>query len=490
MESADLPRLDLIVFLAYILGICGWGIYWRRCHKPSDLFLAGRSMGWFPIGLSVMVTLFSAINFLAFPTEVMEHGLYVLASLPVFVVIAVPVTRIFIPFFHGMKLTSLYEYLEHRFDRRTRLLGSGLFILWRLFWMATAVYASALLLSRVTGIPVWLLIGIAAVASGAYTAFGGMRAVMWTDVAQSVILLGSITAALWMALRAQPEGWTGIWATASSNGNLQPFQPFDADFLSWDPRIRITLWSALIGTSVAFLTRYTADQMVVQRYFTGRSLQSVVKGFWCNVIAALVALAILTLLGLAIVASGSESDAPGMARFAAFAAALPLGLTGLLAAGLLAATMSSVDSGVNACLAAWMTDFKQRTPTGSHYRYWVWILTVAIVVLAFLVGQTGDLFTIVNRVINGIGSPLLALILLAMFSRTCNARGAWMGGLIGTIVSIWISFGWDNLALHYYALVNLAVTLIACRLASAITAKDNPVSISQLAWTWYSRHQK
>ena len=485
--------LDVAVFLTYLLGIAGFSCALHRRRQPSDVFLAGRAMGWFPIGLSVMITLFSAVNFVAFPTEVMGYGLYVLASLPVFVLVAIPITRIFIPFFHGMRLTSLYAYLEARFDRRTRLLASGLFILWRLFWMATALYATARMLGAITGLSFHLLIVLAGGVAAFYTAMGGIRTVMWTDVVQFILLLAGIGGALWVAVETQEQGWTGVWVQARAGGQLRPFLPFDPEFLSWRPTVRISLWSGLIGTFVAFLARYGADQMVVQRYFTARSLRAAVRGFWWNTLAALVALLLLTFLGLAIAAGSGESTAPAMARFGAFAKALPYGLTGLLAAGLLAATMSSVDSGLNACLAAWMTDFEGRPTEAAsdwrqerRYRRFVFLLTAITILLAYVVGRTGDLFAVVNRVINGMGSPLLALILLGMFSRTCNARGAWIGGLVGTLLSLAISFGWDGLALHYYAVANLLATLAACWLASAATGSRDPVTADQLAWTWYA----
>ena len=487
-----MTRLDAAIVLAYLIGITVFSYVLHRQRRSADVFLAGRAMGWFPIGLSVMITLFSAVNFVAFPTEVMDHGLYVLASLPVFVLVAFPVTRVFIPFFHGMRLTSLYAYLEQRFDRRTRWLAAGLFIFWRLCWMATALYASARILGTVTGLPHQALMIAAGGVAALYTAVGGMRTVMWTDVVQFLLLLTGLGGALWVAAAAPEPGWAGLWSQARTGGSLRPFVPFDPAFLSWRPTVRITLWSGLIGTFVAFLTRYAADQMVVQRYFTARHLRAAVRGFWWNVWAALTALLLLTFLGLAIAGGYAEEGVPAMARFGAFARSLPYGLTGLLAAGLLAATMSSVDSGLNSCLASWMTDFEGRSAgvdwrQERRYRVLVSGLAAVAIALAFVVGRTGDLFAIVNRVINGVGSPLLALVLLAMFSRSCNARGAWIGGWIGIAASLAVSFGWEGLALHYYAVVNLLITLAACLLASLCNARRDPVTAGQSAWTWYAR---
>lgn len=483
-----MTALDLTAFLTYLLGVIAFSWVLNRRRPTPDVFLAGRKMGWFPIGLSVMITLFSAVNFVAFPTEVIDHGLYVLSALPVFFLVAIPMTRIFIPFFHQMRLTSIYAYLELRFDRRTRLLAGALFLLWRLFWMAAALYATARMLGVITGVPYPALILLAGGVAALYTALGGIRTVMWTDVIQFAVLFGGILAALWMAVSGRPDGWAGFWRAAAGSGQLRPFHPFDPEFLSWDPSVRITLWSGLIGTFVAFLTRYGADQMVVQRYFTARSPRAAVRGFQWNILAAVTALSLLALLGIAISVLQGDAQTSGMARFGNFAKALPYGLTGVLAAGLLAATMSSVDSGLNACLAVWMTDFEGATSAlmservrKFRYRRLTGLFSVLTIVLAFVVGQAGDLFSVVNRVINGIGSPLLALMLLGMFSPSCNARGAWIGGLIGIILSLAISFGWTGLALHHYAVVNLLLTLAACLAVSAVTSRSDPVTPKQRA---------
>ena len=486
-----MTRPDLAAFLIYLTGILGFSVILNRRRHSRDVFLAGRRMGWFPIGLSVMVTVFSAVNFVAFPTEVMAHGLYVLVSLPVFLLVMPVITRVFIPFFHEMRLTSVYAYLERRFDRRTRRLAAGLFLLWRLFWMGAALHASAAVLAAVSGLSYAALVLTAGGLAALYTALGGIRTVMWTDVVQFAVLFGGILAALGMALARQPEGWAGFWRAAEGGGHLQPFRPFDPEFLSASPTVRISLWSGLLGTFVAFLTRYGADQMVVQRYFTARTPGAAARGFRWNILAALVSLSLLALLGIAIPVLDGGAELPAMARFGHFARSLPFGLTGVLAAALLAAAMSSVDSGLNACLTVWMTDFEGRTPRRisarervRRYRRLSVPFTLCTVLLAFLIGRTGDLFSVVNRVINGIGSPLLALMLLGMFFPRCNARGACIGGGAGTVFSLAVSFGLDGVSLHYYAVINLLLTLAACLAVSACTSRQSPVTPEQRAWLW------
>jgi len=464
-----MKTLDWTVVAVYtaLIFFMGWFLRSRR-RSAADFFLAGRSMGWFPIGISVMVTMFSAVNYLAFPGEVYGHGLYVIASLPVFFLVAFPITRFWIPFFHRMRLTSAYEYLEERFDLRVRRLASGIFVVWRLFWMATALFASGRILGAVTGMPVvWIIFAGGVVATG-YTFLGGIRAVMWTDVLQFFVLFGGIV--LGLVYAAGNGGLGEILAVARQGGRLKPFLPFDPGFLSLDPTVRITMWSTLIGVSVAFLSRYGADQVVMQRYFTARNPDAARKGIWLNAVVSVFSLSLLALTGLALYALAMRNGNPAQPAAGALASMIrsfPKGITGLIAAGLLAATMSSIDSGMNACSAAWITDLRPRGGANvlRRGRALTAVLGCVSISIAFmlipLTAAAGGLFMMVNRVVNAIGSPLLALFLLGMFFRRANARGVFYGGIIGFAASILISLLVKPLALHYYAVLNLLVTLVA-----------------------------
>lgn len=506
---------DYIVLCAYLLAMLGIGWALRvRSGKHEDFFLAGRRMGWFPIGLSVMVTVFSAINYVAFPNEVFGYGLYVIVALPVFLLAAWPVTRIWMPFFHSMRLTSAYEYLEHRFDVRVRALASGLFILWRLFWMATALYAAAGIMAMLTGLPSAAIILLGGLVATAYTFLGGMRAVMWTDVLQFFVLFGGI--ALGVCYSMGDGGIGSILSLARDGGRLKPFVPFDPAFLSLDPRIRMTLWSGLIGVLVAFLSRYGADQVVMQRYFTARNLRTAQRGLWLNAAAAVVSLTLLAFFGLAIYAHAVKTGALppldwsqvsplqrkgiAMKQLAAMIQSFPPGVTGLVVAGLLAATMSSIDSGINACSAAYVTDFHKRLFTGAAsdprsdlrldkgLTLGIGIVSVLLALaLIPLIGKTNSIFMIVNKLINGLGSPLLALILLGMFSRRANAPGMLYGGIVGLCASLTVSLLVRPLSLQYYAALNLLVSVVPCyvfSLLASLLGHKSPAASEQ--WTWFA----
>ena len=491
--------IDSTIFFVYLAFTVLLGVAFARRREDSEgFFLAGRSMGWLPVGLSVMATAFSAMHYVAFSGEVFRHGLYVALSVPVFAMVAWPITRIVMPFYHSMRLTSAYEYLERRFDVRVRCLASALFVVWRIFWMATALYASCKVLGLITHINIHTLIVLAGAAAIVYTVVGGMRAVMWTDVAQFFVLFGGLVVGVAVAASRTSGGWGGMMRTAAEGGCLKPFYPFDPQMFSFDPRVRITLWSAWIGTMTMFLARYGADQVVVQRYFAAKSLKTAQRGFRLNYVCAIATLTCLAFLGFAIHAHASAAGMVGVKglkpihHFTSFVRTLPYGLCGLLLAGLFAATMSSVDSGMNSCSAALATDFYARL-TGRAPSPWLnrgltFALGAGATAMACYVGRLGSIFEIASKIVNGFGSPLLALFVLGMFSRRANAWGMLVGGALGAAGSAWVSFTVKPLALHYYAVVNLVGTLGVCYGLSLLFAAFGAGSTDeQVGWMWSKR---
>ncbi|MDD4870653.1 MAG: hypothetical protein PHR77_08835, partial [Kiritimatiellae bacterium] len=313
-----------------------------------------------------------------------------------------------------------------------------------------------------------------------YTLSGGMRAVMWTEVAQFIILFVSLVVGVIVV--SNDQGFTGIIKNASINGLTKPFYPFDPQIFSPDPRIRITLWSALIGTFTAFLARYGADQMVVQRYFTARTLADAKRGFILNAVFSILSLLCLAFLGFAIHAYAKSKGIPAgsgakpISYIGWFVASLPYGACGLLVSGLFASTMSSIDSGIHSCCTAFVTDFRNRNThekadsesTLIAERILTLLIGTVVTFTACFVGKLGSIFEIANKIINGIGSPLLALVLIGMYGRRFTASGVLTGGIAGILWSVATSIFVKHLALHYYAVANLIGTLFFCWLFSVI----------------------
>ena len=449
--------------------------------------------------LSILVA-FSAINYTAFSGEVFGHGLYVFLCLPVFIFVAIPVIKVIMPFYHSMQLYSVYDYLENRFDKNVRLLGSILFIFWQLFWVATVIYVPCKVLSALTGYSTTSFILIAGIFATAYTMAGGIKAVIWTDVLQFFVLFGGIVLSVIFTSLAVPGGFSGIFKICLSGGLMKPFYPFDPQMFSFDPHVRITLWSCWIGTLTAFLARYGVDQVVVQRYFTAKSLKNAQRGFHLNYITAILVLVSLGILGFAVFAFMKTSGMPGshgelpIDYFSQFVQALPAGMTGLIIAGLFAATMSSLDSGINSLTTVFVVDIYQKIKPSkilsemAANRLFTLFIGLIATILALNVGRLGSIFEIANKIINGFGSPLLAIFILGMFSKRANSRGMIMGGIAGAVWSAYVSFTVQNLALHYYAVINLLGTLFLCYFFSLVfQGRSNRPGSKQLAWMYARR---
>jgi sodium-coupled monocarboxylate transporter 8/12 len=192
--------LDYAVFAAYLGLTAAIGLWFARGQRDlKEYFLAGRSMGSVVVSMTILAALFSGITFLSAPGEGYLHGpAFFLVNLGFF--IATPLTNIvFLRFLYSRRFFTAYQYLEERFSTTLRTLASGAFILRVLLWLAAATYAPALALEQVTGLPLWFTIVCTGLVTTVYTTFGGMRAVIWTDIMQLVVLFGGMLAVVLLA---------------------------------------------------------------------------------------------------------------------------------------------------------------------------------------------------------------------------------------------------------------------------------------------------
>jgi SSS family solute:Na+ symporter len=214
--------IDYVIAAIYILGITILGAQFMRGQKSTrDYFVAGRSLGWLPVGISVMATNFSATTLIGSPGYVVTHDIIMLTRSVCFF-LAIPLTIwLFLGFYHRLDVTSVYEYIGKRFDARMRFISSGIFLLLRGSWMATAQYATGLALTQVLGLDLWLCILLVGTLVTVYAALGGIKAVIWTDVVQAVLLLGAMCLTIGVCIARVPDGAAAIWNLADQAGKLR-----------------------------------------------------------------------------------------------------------------------------------------------------------------------------------------------------------------------------------------------------------------------------
>ncbi len=263
--------LDWLVFAVYFGGVIWFALYRSRTNVGVEgFFLANRRVPWAAVGLSVMATQASAITFIGTTGQAFDDGMrFIQVYLPqplVMVLLCV----LFVPFFYRSKVFTAYEYLENRFDAKTRSLTSFLFLISRGLAAGFVLYAPAIVLSVIMGWDERVTILIMGVVTIAYTMAGGITAVIWTDVVQMLMMFVGIAVALAILFDTLPTD-VGVAEVVYLGGIQQMWSSID---WSWDPTNTYTIWSGMIGGFFLALAYFGCDQSQVQRYLTAESLRS------------------------------------------------------------------------------------------------------------------------------------------------------------------------------------------------------------------------
>ena len=259
--------LDWIIVVLYLGWVVTDGLRRARgTDKLEGYFLANRNIPWWAVGLSVMATQLSAVTLIGTTGQGATDGMRFVQfyfGLPLAMVI-LGVTLV--PFLHGARVFTAYEYLERRFDAKTRSLTSFLFLVSRAMSCGTIISAPAVVFSAVFGWPVTWSVALIGVPTVLYTVFGGVQAVTWADVKQMGVIVGALVALVVVLLLRLPVSPDDALRIAGSTGRLQAF-----DF-SFDLTNTYTFWSGIIGGTFLMLSYFGTDQSQVQRYLTARSV--------------------------------------------------------------------------------------------------------------------------------------------------------------------------------------------------------------------------
>jgi SSS family transporter len=489
--------LDYVIFISYLAASVGVGLYSARGAKSSlgDYFLAGRGMGSIVVALSILAALFSGISYIAGPADVYQNG-FAFAYVILAFFIATPFTAHFMmPMFYHSRYYTAYQFLEERFSRHVRLLASGLFIFRVSLWLAAATYAPALALEKVTGMPLWITILASGTVTTFYTALGGMKAVIWTDVMQIIVLFGGQLIIVLVAISKIPGGAMGVWDTAVNDGRMDLSMNFSLSE-------RVNIWGVLIAGGFLHLVQMATDQVSVQRYLTAGSLKQARDSLWIKLWFILPVLVLFYGTGLVLYAFYKQHGDPLSAGLIQKAdqilpyfvvTQLPAGLPGLLIAAIYAASMSTISAGLNSLASATMVDFQANSTAAPEAQVararWITVLYGIIVMgLAFSVSlMKGNLVESVNTIIGLIGGPLLGLFFLGMFTKRATTFGALLGSLVGfiTLMAIYlyqegffsankppmlVSFLWFSMI---GCLITMAVGLI-CSSAQMVAKNKTP----------------
>lgn len=443
---------DYAIVVAYMAMLLGLGYYFKEQRSKQDYFLGGRQLGVFPLTLSTMATQLSAISFISAPAFVglREGGGMVWLSYEFAVPLAMLLLMVYVlPALYRSGVVSIYDFLESRFGLSTRLLISFVFLVSRAFGTSIAIYATALILNTTMGINFYAAIAVIGVITLIYSFQGGMKAVVYSDAAQMILIFSGVAMVLLFSLRNM--GGFEVFLANIDSSRLTVLRT-DSLGLAGD---EWGLWPMIFGGIVLYASYYGCDQTQAQRALSARDESAVRRILMLNGLARFPVVLLYCVTGL-VLGTFAAMNPDFLARVDPrspdtlvplfIVEYMPNGLIGLLIVALLAASMSSLSSVVNSLSAVSIEDYTRlsgRKLERESYVFWsrATVLFWGFVIVALSIFGGGIAPTVIEA-INKIGSvfygPILATFLLAILRPGVGANGANAGLLAGVGVNLYL----------------------------------------------------
>jgi solute:Na+ symporter, SSS family len=440
-----LNKLDFAIIALYLIGITLFGLRFRKKQRTlRDYFLAGRDIPWWAIALSIVAAETSTLTIISIPGLAYDTNLTFLQVVMGYVVGRVIISFVLLPHYFRGDLYTAYELIERRFGRGMRSLTAGLFLLTRAAAEGVRVYAVSIVVAIALGTGEIASIAIITALTLIYTFEGGLAAVIWTDVIQTVIYVGGTVVGLVTILHLVPGGWPAIHAAAASAGKLRVFD-FTPNF--WLP---YTFWAGIAGGAFLTTASHGTDQLIVQRLLAARSQKQSVTALLSSGIAIMFQFALFLTLGIMLwafyhVPSGNFGRADRI--YPTFIVSqMPHGISGLLIAAILAAAMSNLSAALNSLSSSSIVDFyvqfRPHTDERTRMRlsrlstfFWALLLFGLAVLALHKVGRVVEVGLQIASVAYG---ALLGVFLLGVLTRRASAYGAATGMLLGFAVEIYL----------------------------------------------------
>nr|XP_054760296.1 sodium-coupled monocarboxylate transporter 1-like [Lytechinus pictus] len=456
MEDIRFGVWDYVVLAGMLLISALIGIYYAcsggKQKTATEYLLAGRNANPIPVAFSLVAGFVSAITILGVPAEVYAYGARYWLFAGAFIV-AGCITSLTMPVFVRLKVTSANEYLQLRFNRVLRLVGTAIAFVTMIFYIAVVIYAPALALNQVTGVSLWGTVVATGVVCTFYTTIGGMNAVIWTDVFQSLVMMCGLLAVIIQGSN-ESGGMDNVLDTCRKGGRIN-FWEFDPD-----PTIRHSFWSIVIGGGFTWASGYGVSQAQVMRYLACGKVKTASIALGLAVVGMIIVLSCAVLSGLVMYARYATCDPFISGRVTSGDQLMPFivvdlfgntpGLSGLFTASILSAAMSTVSSGLNALTAITTEDlvtkvFPRVRKSDSLYAFVSKIVLFSYgaicILLTYVASQLGSILQLTLSFGGMLGGPLLGMFSLGMFFPWANSKGTLVGVIAGLAWSLWVGIG-------------------------------------------------
>lgn len=475
--------LDAAILGLYLLGVVCFGFLMGRGQRSAaDFMVAGRSLPWWVVLFSIVATETSTVTFLSIPGFAYGKDLTWL-QLPLgFLVGRFVVVALLLPHYFEGELFTAYDVLERRFGGRVKQVSSVLFIVTRSLADGLRLFLTAIVLQEVTGLSLSRAVVVIGIATIAYTFFGGMRAVLWTDLVQFIVYIGGALIALDVLLGRIPGGWHRVLTMAAASHKLRVFD-FRLDFT--DPYV---FWAGVLGGLFLTLGSHGADQMMVQRYLCARNLKGAGRALWASGVVILAQFALFLVIGVALycfyqihppLVPFDRTDRV-FARF--IVDELPPGALGLVLGAVFAAAMSTLSSSLNSSATAAFHDLLRpsllRRASPRTELAWTRALTAGFGLVQIGVGIAGRWLdaTVVAGVLAIAGFTtgiILGVFFLGILTRRVGQTAALVGLVLG-LAGMTAVYLFTPLAWPWYALVGSLGTFGLGLAASRVLDRRQP----------------
>src|ERR1700694_3429647 len=468
--------LDLTIVIVYLLAVTALGMHFRRKQSQAaqiagddrnavtrEYFLGGRTAPWWALAFSIVATETSTLTIIGTPAIAYGSNLTFLQLVFGYLIGRVLIVLVLLPgYFRGDFFTA-YALIEKRFGQRMRAVAASTFLITRALAEGVRVSAIAIVLSVVFGTTEHLSVVIVIALTLLYTLEGGMKAVIWTDVAQLFIYLAGRTTALFVVLHRVPGGWNEVVQVAATHGHK--LQIFD---FSFNLATKYTFWSGLIGGAFLTMATHGADQTIVQRLLAARHQRDSRRALLTSGVIVLFQFTVFLLIGVLLYAFAQHTPLlPAGERTDRIlplflVREMPTGLAGLLLASIIAVAMSNASGSLNSLAASSVLDFSklrgQSADAGRFLRLSRGMTLVwGFVLMGFGLVKWGPLLETGLTVASLPFGSLLGLFLLGTLDRGANARGVLAGMIVG-LAAILCLFQFTSVAYTWYFMIGALVT--------------------------------
>ncbi|XP_045413652.1 sodium-coupled monocarboxylate transporter 2 [Lemur catta] len=501
MEVKNFAVWDYVVFAALFVISSSIGVFFaikeRKKATSGEFLVGGRQMTFGPVALSLTASFMSAVTVLGTPAEVYRFGAPFLIFFITYAFVVIFTSELFLPVFYRSGITSTYEYLQLRFNKLVRYAATVIYIVQTILYTGVVVYAPALALNQVTGFDLWGSVFATGIVCTFYCTLGGLKAVVWTDAFQMVVMIVGFLTVLIQG-SAHAGGIHNVTEQAKNGSRLNIFD-FDVD-----PLRRHTFWTISVGGTFTWLGIYGVNQSTIQRCISCKTEKHAKLALYFNLLGLWIILVCAVFCGLIMYSQFKDCDpwtsgmisAPDqlMPYFVMELFATMPGLPGLFVACAFSGTLSTVAASINALATVTFEDFVKNCFPHLSDKLSTWIskglcllfgvMCTSMAVAASLLGSVVQ----ASLSIHGMcGGPMLGLFSLGILFPFVNWKGALGGLLTGITLSFWVAIGGFIYPAPAAKTRPLPLSTDQC-IQSNVTATMSTVLSSRpvIADTWYS----